>query len=317
MTSTNTANTNGLGDVYNSTYLSLGIDVSSALSSSKAVSAVSTAIDTPSSNTSSSSISTIDTAVSDTVVQSVASTSSITTVPTSGSTTVTDSTTGTSYEVSTTNGVSTLQEVANEGQFYTGYSAVDDTTVTSDNTDYLDYINRYSSIDAKFYRENGSDIAFMRIITNDTNRTVIFPQLTTLMPGITANKFKQFIISQFSINHKERMQLVETNSDYQALFFGKKPEILQISGILKNTVDNPWTVNMIFFWDNLMRGTTLVENGYICQLFIDGELFEGYPFSFDRGKVAGSDNVVNFVFGFLVKTRTTVTKYGGTLNAAS
>jgi hypothetical protein len=312
---TNTANTNGLGDIYNSTYISLGTDVSSVLSTSTAVSNTSIAMDTDSSLVSDGCIANTDTAVSNVVVNTTAS--SITTVPTSGSTTVTDSTTGTSYEVSTTNGLSTLQEIANAGQFYSGYSAISDTTVTSDNTDYLDYLNRYSSIDAKFYRENGSDIAFMRIITNDTNRTVIFPALTTLVPGITANKFKQFIVSQFSISHKERMQLVETNSDYQALFFGKKPEILQISGILKNTVDNPWTINMIFFWDNLMRGTTLVENGYICQLFIDGELFEGYPFSFDRSKVAGSDNVTNFIFGFLIKTRTTVTKYGGTLNAAS
>jgi hypothetical protein len=181
----------------------------------------------------------------------------------------------------------------------------------SDESDSIDYGIRYSSIDAKEYRQDGSDIAYISIVKKsktepDVNIFPNYDENKAPAPGITRKRFKQFILMQMSIAHQERMQIVETNKEYQALFFDKKPEVLQISGMLKNTIDNPWSVNMIFLWDELMRGTVLAQNGYICQLYADGELFEGYPFNFQRSKVAGTDNLVNFNFSFLIKNRVMV-----------
>lgn len=185
-------------------------------------------------------------------------------------------------------------------------------SLASDESDAIDYGIRYSSIDAKEYKQDGSDIAYLSIVKSKktgTNEDFIFPNYTegkAPAPGITRKRFKQFILMQMSVAHQERMQIVETNKEYQVLFFGKKPEVLQIAGMLKNTIDNPWSVNMIFLWDELMRGTVLAQKGYICQLYADGELFEGYPFNFQRSKVAGSDNLVNFNFSFLIKNRVMV-----------
>jgi hypothetical protein len=178
----------------------------------------------------------------------------------------------------------------------------------SDESDSMDYGIRYSSIDAKEYKQDGSDIAYISIVKKsktgpDVNIFPNYDEGKAPAPGITRKRFKQFILMQMSVTHQERMQIVETNKEYQALFFDKKPEVLQISGMLKNTIDNPWSVNMIFLWDELMRGTILAQNGYICQLYADGELFEGYPFNFQRSKVAGADNLVNFNFSFLIKNR--------------
>lgn len=225
---------------------------------------------------------------------------------TGGNTLLTDA--NTRIRINNVGGILTVEELADKGQLYPGYKANPTSVIEFDESDSDHYNARYSSIDASHYREDGSNIAFLRIINNaSAKREVIFPNFTAApSPGITNNKFKQFIVMQSSVAHQERMQIVETNRDYQALFFGKKTEVLQVAGVLKNTLDNPWTMNMIFLWDELMRGTKLVENGYICQLFIDGELFEGYPFNFNRSKSAGSDNITNFNFSFLIKSRVMV-----------
>ena len=202
-------------------------------------------------------------------------------------------------------GLLTLQEIndKNAVKTYEGLRLVD-----PDDTD--DYNARFFAINARVEDEGGSNISFLRIIKNNPTRDLVFPRFDEAQaPGLTRSKFKQFIITQSNIGSSERMQIVETNKEYQVLFFGKKPEVLQIAGVLKNTIDNPWTVNMIFLWDEYMRGTKLVEEGNICQLFIDGELYEGYPFNFNRSKIAGQENITSFNFSFLIKTRTVVYNY--------
>jgi hypothetical protein len=216
------------------------------------------------------------------------------------------------YKNINVNGVMTLEEIeaANAKRLKQTNSVSDliRSTLTFDDTDKDEYDSRYISMDAKYSPEDGSNISFIRIVNARTRQTV-WPDFTatdTPSPGITTNKFKQFIVSQMSNPMQERMQIVETNAEYQALFFNSKPEIMQISGVLKNTIQNPWTVNMIFLWDDKMRGTKLVESGNVCQLFIDGELFEGYPFNFQRSKIAGNDFAVQFSMGFLIRNRVTI-----------
>lgn len=198
------------------------------------------------------------------------------------------------------NGIPTLVKILS------GYDVTDDSLATN-LSDADDYNKRYVSLDARKTTEDGSDISFMRIIKNDHTKEVIFPSFSqSPAPGITTNKFKQFILTQLSVPSQERMQIVETNDKFQVLFYGEKPEVLQLGGILKNTLENPWSMNMLFLWDSLMRGTKLVEDGNILQIYADGELFTGYPFGFQRSKVAPNDFLVSFSFNFVIKERVPV-----------
>lgn len=184
-----------------------------------------------------------------------------------------------------------------------------------DESEAVDFANRYISLDAAFH--DGSDapnnISFMRIISNDGLNTQIFPSTGNwLQPGITETKFKQFILSSVGEASQERMQIVETSQEFQILFYGKKPEILNISGILKNTRMNPWSANMVFLWNEFMRGTKLVESGNILQIYIDGDIYNGYPFGFTRSKISGQDFLVSFSFSFIIKDRIQTNKdFGG------
>ena len=173
-----------------------------------------------------------------------------------------------------------------------------------DESDNQDYENRYVSMDAHNRTNDVADVAFFRIVKANDLKTVVFPQYESYqMPGISKNKFRQFILMSLSEASQERMQIVETSDDFQLLFYGKRPEVLQIQGVLKNTLDNPWNMNMLFLWDNYMRGTKLAEGGNVLQLYADKELYTGYPFAFSRSKAAPNDFIVSFSFSFIIKER--------------
>lgn len=210
---------------------------------------------------------------------------------------------GLTYKVASTNGILTVYNQPNTNTIK---------PVIFDTFDQADYNNRYTSLDSPIRYDDARDIAFFRIVTNDNKFTTIFPNFNAYtLPGITKDKFKQFILLSLQEASQERMQLVETSSDFQLLFFGKKPEFLQLSGVIKNTTDNPWNINMTFMWDELMRGSKLVENGWILQIYADGQLYFGYPFNFQRSKVAPNDFTVNFNMSFVITNR--VNLYGTNL----
>ena len=216
---------------------------------------------------------------------------------------LTNVTNGNKYYYTENNGIPNIKEITSGQVKDSGTTG----KVIFDVTDQEDYNNRYTSLDALKRNNDVSDVAFFNIIKNDSTKdNVVFPdyqQNTYPQPGITKNKFRQFILMQMSEPSQEKMQLVENSEDFQVLFYGKKPEILSIAGILKNTKDNPWSTNMLFVWSELMRGTKLVENGWIFQLYVDGELFRGYPFNFNRTKMAPGDFLVNFSMNLVIKER--------------
>lgn len=224
---------------------------------------------------------------------------------------VTDGDTGKSYYILYKNGIPSVHELENE-RFYNSHkldNKIKKENLLFDESDQQDYNNRFTSIDAAKHSHDSSDISFLRIVkASDTKfwkkNDQVFPKYNSYVaPGISKNKFRQFILLAMSEASQERMQIVETSEEYQLLFYGKRPEILQIQGILKNTIDNPWSMNMLFLWDNYMRGTKLAEDGNILQLYVGGDLYSGYPFGFQRSKAAPNDFIVNFSFSFIVKDR--------------
>ena len=195
-------------------------------------------------------------------------------------------------------GIITLEDTVGNVKQY------DDATFNKvDPSDQSDFDSRYVSIDAPFYNGDQPSISFFRILnTKTTPMKQVFPKANS-QPGITETKYKQFILSSVNTGSAERMQIVETSQEFQVLFYGKKPEMLNLSGVLKNTVDNPWTANVVFLWDEMMRGTALVEAGNIMELYIDGDVYRGYPFNFNRSKISPTDFIVSFSMSFLIKDR--------------
>ena len=92
----------------------------------------------------------------------------------------------------------------------------------------------------------------------------------------SSTEYSNFIVQRINETRVEKQQIVETFGEDFIFFFGEKPRILDISGILVNTNDFNWKSEFWYNYENTLRGTKLVENNARIYMFFDDVVVEGY-----------------------------------------
>lgn len=175
--------------------------------------------------------------------------------------------------------------------------------------EFADFSSRYLFPDIVLSDNDVPDVSYLRIVEFKNPENVIFPTSALAggkINGVANNRFKQILITQLSEQKSERFQLTETNEHFTLNFFGDRAQILNIAGYLKNTIDNPWTINMIYLWEGLMRGTMLAENRTILELYCNNVLYRGYPTGLNITKIADGERIAQFQMQFIVWKRISV-----------
>jgi hypothetical protein len=95
----------------------------------------------------------------------------------------------------------------------------------------------------------------------------------------TVNDYSDFILQRVEDQRMEKQQIIETFGDVFVYFFGERPRIVTISGMLMNTDDFNWRAQFWHNYENYLRGTKLVEMNARCYLAYDTVVLEGYPIS--------------------------------------
>lgn len=93
--------------------------------------------------------------------------------------------------------------------------------------------------------------------------------------GSTFN-YSNFIAQRIIDARAEKQQILETFGEPFIFFFGEKPRILNVQGMLINSMDFNWKNE---FWKNYeshLRGTKLVEQNARMYLHFDDQIVEGY-----------------------------------------
>lgn len=91
--------------------------------------------------------------------------------------------------------------------------------------------------------------------------------------------YSDFILQRVEDQRMEKQQIIETFGDVFVYFFGERPRIVTISGMLMNTDDFNWKSQFWYNYENFLRGTKLVEMNARCYLAYDTVVLEGYPIS--------------------------------------
>lgn len=89
-------------------------------------------------------------------------------------------------------------------------------------------------------------------------------------------RYANFILTSAVEARQEKFQIMETFGDPFIFFFGEKPKIYQFSGLLLNSLDYQWRAEWWANYDNLIRGTRLVELDARVVLSWDDVVVEGY-----------------------------------------
>jgi len=93
--------------------------------------------------------------------------------------------------------------------------------------------------------------------------------------GTTFN-FSNFIAQRITDARQEKSQIVENFGEPYIFFYGEKPRILNIQGLLMNTLDFNWKNEFWRNYERYFRGTKLVELDARVYFYFDDQIVEGY-----------------------------------------
>lgn len=112
--------------------------------------------------------------------------------------------------------------------------------------------------------------------------------------------YSNFILQSVVEVRQEKAQILETFGDSYIFFFGERPRILEVRGLLMNTRDFNWRTEFWYNYETLLRGTKLVEKNARIYLFWDDIIVEGYMMSASAQDDAAMPYHIPFQFQLFV-----------------
>jgi hypothetical protein len=134
----------------------------------------------------------------------------------------------------------------------------------------------------KVIRSNGQDIPLVdagsRVGMYSVGTKPLVGTKDTYDPppeGTTFN-YSNFIAQRIVESRSEKQQIVETFGEPFIFFFGEKPRVLSVQGLLMNTLDFNWKNEFWKNYETYLRGTRLVQLDARIYLYYDDQIVEGY-----------------------------------------
>jgi hypothetical protein len=130
------------------------------------------------------------------------------------------------------------------------------------------------------------------------------PQAISIIDSSAPGGFSQanhnFILQSVQEVRQEKVQIVETFGDAFSFFYGQKPIVLAVQGILFDTSDFNWKNEFLANYDRFLRGTKCVENKTRVFLGWDDVLAQGYLINVQTASNSEQPAVVPVSFNMLL-----------------
>lgn len=128
--------------------------------------------------------------------------------------------------------------------------------------------------------------------------------------GSTSANYSNFIIQSVVDSRQEKQQIMETFGESYIFFFGERPRVLNVQGILFNTLDFNWRTEFWHNYERVLRGTKLVEQNARVYLHWDDIVVEGYILGAQAQDDAQSPYHIPFSFTMFVTNHTYLSQIG-------
>lgn len=124
----------------------------------------------------------------------------------------------------------------------------------------------------------------------------------TMTKGKTGQvwEYADYILQAINETRAEKQQIIETFGDPYVYFFGERPRIIDVRGLLINTEDFNWKSQFWKNYDEYFRGTKLVERNARVYLSWDTNIVEGYMLTAQASETSEEPYTVPFSFQMLV-----------------
>lgn len=126
----------------------------------------------------------------------------------------------------------------------------------------------------------------------------------------TTTNYTNFIVQRINDVRQEKAQILETFGDPYIFFFGERPRVLAVNGLLMNTLDFNWRSEFWYNYEHYLRGTKLVEQNARIYLYYDDILVEGYMLQAQAQDDSEMPYHIPFAFQLFVTNHTYLSKIG-------
>jgi hypothetical protein len=113
-----------------------------------------------------------------------------------------------------------------------------------------------------------------------------------LMDSVGADKvapIRNFLLTGLSWTISERVQVMEMYEGLDVTFLGERPVTVSFTMDLYNTANLNWRDQWMYMWDNYIRGSQCVRNGWRSVVMVDNLVIEGLFLSYQFQQSAGND----------------------------
>ena len=138
----------------------------------------------------------------------------------------------------------------------------------------------------------------------------VVPSTASTIGGARTYNYSNYIIQSVTDSRQEKQQIIETFGESYIFFFGERPRVLNVSGVLFNTLDFNWRTEFWWNYEHILRGTKLVELNARVYLHWDDIVVEGYILSAQAQDDANSPYHVPFSFTMFVTNHTYLNQVG-------
>jgi hypothetical protein len=113
-------------------------------------------------------------------------------------------------------------------------------------------------------------------------------------------EYADYILQRISEQRTEKQQIIETFGAPYVYFFGERPRIVEVQGMLMNTEDFNWKSQFWKNYDEYLRGTKLVQRNARVYLSWDTSIIEGYILQASADETSDMPYSVPFNFQMLI-----------------
>jgi hypothetical protein len=183
----------------------------------------------------------------------------------------------------------------------------------------INFNNRYTTLDAFSSNEDGSDLGYIRVLrfTNGLFGSQVYPNVAGNKNVSNLNIYQDFIVTNLSSGFVEKAQIIKTNKTLQVYSFDSQPEVLNIQGVLKATLQCYWDMAMVILWDNILRLSQLTLHNLIVEFGYQGNIYWGYPLNFQWQKSSNLQMLASYSMQFLVVKRTIIARNSDQVSLAN
>jgi len=157
--------------------------------------------------------------------------------------------------------------------------------------------------------------AYLRVVRSDGTPIHVLDGGAKPVPGDdsespvgTSPGTTNFLLQQVSEQRMEKQQVVETFGEDYIFFFGEKPRFVSFMGTLMNTQNFNWKNEFQANYDQILRGTKLLEADARAYMTFDDTMVEGYVTDSSVVLDTGSPYEARFSFQMFVTNHTTVSR---------